>query len=141
MFLYYAIICFLIGKSMHFIRQSFIEHFIVPFLIGCHKYYIHIHLLAFVLNIIPLPLCATSIQQLQCNKVCHAVDNDYWFSLVWFGLAWNSLIVLALPLGNDFFTAGCTAVDWNGLLDPSTSNKPFNCNCPHSPPLHTPPTQ
>ena len=81
MFLYYAIICFLIGKSMHFIRQSFIEHFIVSFLIGCHKYYVHIHLLAFVLNIIPLPLCATSIQQLQCNKVCHAVDNDYWFGL------------------------------------------------------------
>ena len=93
MFMYYWIICFLIDKRVHFIRQSFIEHFIVPFLIGCVKYYVHIHLLAFVLNIIPYHYVQPALSNCNTIKVCHAVYIDYWF-----GLVWNSLIVPALPL-------------------------------------------
>ena len=82
--MYYVIICFLIDKTMHLIRKSFIEHFIVPFLIGCLKYYVHIHLLAFVLNIILLPLCATSISN--CNTIRSAMQFTLIISFVWFGL-------------------------------------------------------
>ena len=56
-------------------------------------YYVHIHLLAFVLNIIPYHYVQPALSNCNTIKVCHAVYIDYWF-----GLVWNSLIVPALPL-------------------------------------------